>query len=113
MNLSQEQQIFSQQIALLIIRANSMGVNLTFGEAWRTKEQQAIYVKEGKSKTMDSNHLRRLAVDFNFFIEGKLYYRHPMISELGNYWESLDRLNRWGGHFSYFYDGAHFERNSI
>ena len=112
MKLSREQQLFSQQIALLIIRANTLGVNLTFGEAWRTKEQQAIYVKQGKSKTMDSNHLRRLAVDFNFFIEGKLYYRHPLISKLGHYWESLDRLNRWGGHFPYFYDGAHFERNS-
>lgn len=113
MNLSQEQQIFSQQIALLIIRANSMCVNLTFGEAYRTKEQQAIYVKEGKSKTMDSYHLKRLAVDFNFFIEGKLFYRHPLISQLGNYWEGLDRLNRWGGHFPYFYDGAHFERRNI
>ncbi|GBD87424.1 hypothetical protein BMS3Abin03_01356 [bacterium BMS3Abin03] len=113
MSLSKEQQVFTQHVALLITRANSMGVNLTFGEAWRTKEQQAIYVKQGKSRTMDSNHLKRLAVDFNFFIAGTLFYRHPLISELGNYWESLDRLNRWGGHFQFFYDGDHFERNII
>ena len=111
MKLSQEQQIFVQQIALLIIRANSLGVNLTFGEAYRTKEQEAIYVKEGKSKTMNSNHFRRLAIDFNFFINGELFYKHPLISQLGNYWESLDSLNNWGGHFHYFYDGGHFERN--
>ena len=111
MKLSQEQQTFVQQIAQLILRANSLGVNLTFGEAYRTKEQEAIYVKEGKSKTMNSNHLRRLAIDFNFFINGELLYRHPLISLLGNYWESLDPLNNWGGHFYHFYDGGHFERN--
>ena len=111
MKLSQEQQVFVQQVAQLILRANSLGVNLTFGEAYRTREQEAIYVKEGKSKTLNSNHLRRLAIDFNFFINGELLYRHPHISFLGNYWESLDPLNNWGGHFPHFYDGGHFERN--
>ena len=110
MNLSQEQQVFVQQVAQLILRANSLGVNLTFGEAYRTKKQQEIYVQEGKSRTMDSYHLNRLAIDFNFFIDGQLISRHPHISFLGNYWESLDPLNRWGGHFDHFYDGGHFER---
>lgn len=111
MKLSQHQQIFTQNIALLILRANTLGVNLTFGEAYRTKEQEALYVKEGKSKTMNSYHLKRLAVDFNFFIDGQLLLRHPSISLLGHYWESLDLLNNWGGHFSHFYDGGHFERS--
>ncbi len=111
MKLSQHQQTFTRNIALLILRANTLGVNLTFGEAYRTKEQEALYVKEGKSKTMNSYHLKRLAVDFNFFIGGELLLRHPSISLLGNYWESLDLLNNWGGHFNHFYDGGHFERS--
>ena len=111
MKLSQHQQVFVQQTAQLIIRANSLGVNLTFGEAYRTLEQQSIYFRDGLTRTMDSYHMTRLAVDFNFFIKGELVYRHPLISLLGNYWESLDIKNTWGGHFHRFYDGGHFERS--
>ena len=109
--LSREQQIFVQQIARLILFANSRGINLTFGEAFRTKEQQEIYFKDGRSKTMDSKHLQRLAVDFNFFINGKLTYEKEKLTELGAYWESMDVKNRWGGNFAKFCDVPHFERN--
>jgi hypothetical protein len=127
MNLSHHQQIFTQNIALLILKANSLGINLTMGEAYRTMEQQELYF-HGKSvrvedyrlelisvnkrtRTIQSNHLKRLAVDFNFFIKGVLTYTDPLVEELGKYWESLDPLNRWGGHFKDFYDAPHFERN--
>ena len=111
MTLSKHQQIFSQNIALLILRANGMGINLTFGEAYRTKYQQAEYLRTGKTKTMNSNHLKRLAVDFNFFIGGQLTYNKAALQELGDYWESIDPLNRWGGNFKSFTDTPHFERN--
>ena len=32
---------------------------------WRSPEQQEIYFKSGRSKTMNSNHLRRCAIDLN------------------------------------------------
>lgn len=111
MILSLHQQIFSQNVALLILKANSFGINLTFGEAYRTKEQQQIHLNNGKTKTMKSNHLKRLAVDLNFFIDGKLLYTHNQITNLGLYWESLDNLNRWGGKFTKIYDPNHFERH--
>ena len=127
MKLSTHQQIFSQNIALLILHANSLGVNLTFGEAYRSEDQQQLYFfgktvhpddgelqvinAKKRTRTMHSNHLKRLAVDFNFFIERKLYYKHPLITIIGEYWESLDPLNRWGGNFKSFYDAPHFERN--
>ena len=127
MKLSHHQQIFTQNIALLILKANSLGINLTMGEAYRTMEQQELYY-HGKSvrvedyrlelisvnkrtQTMQSNHLKRLAIDFNFFIKGVLTYTDPLVVVLGKYWESLDPLNRWGGHFKNFYDAPHFERN--
>ncbi len=40
--------------------------------------------------------MKRLAVDFNFFIRGKLFYKHPLIAQIGNYLASSDKLNRWG-----------------
>ena len=127
MKLSRHQQIFTQNIALLILKANSLGVNLTFGEAYRTIEQQELYYfgksirvedrglelisAKKRTNTMQSNHLKRLAIDFNFFIKGVLTYTDPLVVVLGKYWESLDPLNRWGGHFKNFYDAPHFERN--
>lgn len=125
MSLSQSQQVFTQNIAKLILRANSLGINLTFGGAYRTKDQQYLYFNgktislEGKliettphSWTMQSNHRRRLAVDFNFFIDGNLTYdaKHPDLIILGKYWESLDKVNRWGGFWTRP-DTDHFEMN--
>ena len=109
--LSTEQQIFTQNISQLILKANSLGINLTFGEAFRTEYQQREYLRTGKSKTMNSNHLKRLVVDFNFFINGRLVWEHPLITELGEYWESINEKNRWGGNFKNFKDTPHFERN--
>ena len=127
MKLSRHQQIFIQNLALLILKANCLGINLTLGEAYRTIEQQELYFygksirvedrelelisAKKRTQTMASNHLKRLAIDFNFFIQHQLVYKHPLIDELGAYWESLDPLNRWGGHFKNFYDAPHFERN--
>jgi len=111
MGLSQEQQIFVSHVARLILFANSKGVMLTFGEAYRTKEQQEIHVKNGASKTMLSKHLDRLAIDFNFFINGQLVYEKEKLTEIGAYWESLDIKNRWGGNFKSILDVPHFERN--
>ena len=54
-------------------------------------------------------HLKRLAVDFNFFVNGKLTYNRVTIAPLGDYWESLNPLNKWGGHWKKFIDVPHFE----
>ena len=111
MKLSQQQQIFSKHIARLIHHADLLGIDLTFGEAFRTDFQQKEYFRTKKSKTMHSNHLKRLAVDFNFFIDGTLFYEHELITKLGAYWESIDPFNRWGGNFKSIKDTPHFERN--
>ncbi len=111
MKLSLHQQKFTTDVNKLITKATELGIGLTFGEAYRTKFQQKEYMRTGKSHTMNSNHLRRLAVDFNFFIYGKLTYNRVTLQELGDYWESLDTMNRWGGNFKSFTDTPHFERN--
>jgi len=110
MGLRQEQSAFLLDICKLIQFATEQGIELTGGELYRTIEQQKIYFDTGKSKTMNSNHLKRLAIDFNFFKDGKLTFDRQLLQPLGDYWASLHPKNRWGGNWK-FVDMAHFERN--
>jgi len=119
MKLSEKQRIFTRNIAKLIAYAyDELCFELTFGEAFRTNEQQLIYVQSGRSKTMDSNHMKRLAVDFNVFKNGNLTYDWKDIKPLGDYWETLHPQNRWGGDWNKndvkdgFIDTPHFEMNA-
>lgn len=125
MKLSEKQRLFTLDVARLILKAEELGIGLTFGEAHRTTSQQWLYyngktinITEGviadstkKSWTMNSKHLSRLAVDFNFFVDGELTYGGDKVEELGDYWESLDAKNEWGGHWD-SYDVCHFQRNT-
>jgi len=115
MSLNREQSLFMQQVAELIRKAPEFGLLVTGGELYRTAEQQAIYVRDGRSKTSSSQHLKRLAIDLNFFRQGtdgtlQLVYSGDDIRHLGAFWESLDPANRWGGNWTSFKDVPHFER---
>lgn len=105
-----EQAYFLLDVARLIAWCAENGWVVTGGELWRTPEQQAIYVQTGRSQTMQSNHLRRCAIDLNFFRDGQLVQSREQIAPVGAYWESLNPKNRWGGNFSSFKDIPHFER---
>lgn len=106
----EEQADFLQDVALLIQKAREMGFLVTGGELYRTPEQQEIYLKTGRSKTMNSMHLSRRAIDFNFFKDGKLCYDKNLLAPLGKYWESLNPLNSWGGNGIKLVDTPHFSR---
>ena len=110
MSLVAEQAAFLLDAAKLIQFATQEGFVVTGGELARTPEQQAIYVKTGRSKTMNSIHLKRCAIDLNFFKDGKLIYDIKQLQIVGNYWESLHPNNSWGGNWKSFKDVPHFER---
>lgn len=105
-----EQFAFLLDVAKLINKAAELGFKITAGEMYRTPEQQQIYVKIGRSKTMNSLHMVRRAVDLNFFVNGNLTYDKATIAPLGAYWESLHPLNSWGGNGSRLVDTPHFSR---
>ena len=84
---------------------------ITGGELFRTPEQEQIYVDSGRSRTMNSNHLRRLAIDLNFIQNGQIISDKETLQKYGDYWKSLNPINRWGGEFSTIYDPGHYERN--
>jgi len=115
MKLSDHQQLFTRNIAKLISYAHLMGFGLSFGHAWRSPEEQQRLFDQGLSRTHASQHLSRLAVDFNVFLAGRLCLEWSTIKILGDYWESLHPDNRWGGDWNGnelqdgFIDCPHFE----
>lgn len=111
MSLVAEQDKFTRDIVALLQYAHAHAYTVTLGEAWRTPEQQQIYIRTGRSMTAKSQHLKRLAIDLNIFREGRLLATFDEIEPLGAFWESLDAKNRWGGRFKRLVDCPHFERN--
>ena len=130
MSLVKEQWEFMKDVRKLLEYIEQQGWIVTGGELWRPPFTQEYYVKIGRSKTMNSMHLKRLAIDLNFFkpiteeeakeiksgvvkVDGKYYvltWKVEDIEPFGRYWESLNPKNRWGGHFKTFKDVPHFER---
>ncbi len=106
MRLGEMQRLFTKNIGLLIAWSYREGYELTFGEAFRTAEQAAIYAKQGKGSSR-SVHMVRLAVDFNLFIDGVYQTKSEAYAPLGEFWKKLHPMNRWGGDFR-MRDGNHF-----
>lgn len=109
MSLREKQSLFAINLARLIIFTYEKGFELSLGEAWRTPEQQRIYLRRGLTKTSHSRHMDRLAIDLNLFKNGKYLTATSDYQELGDYWKTLHPDNRWGGDFTSLSDGNHFE----
>lgn len=88
-------------------------VDFGITEGLRTKERQEQLVAEGKSQTLNSKHLRGMAVDVVAYVDGKVSWdkqHYQTIAEA--FKQAADELNvsiRWGGNFKSFFDGPHFE----
>lgn len=110
MSMVDEQSAFLLDVCKLVNFATERGLVVTGGELARTTEQQAIYVKTGRSKTMNSIHIKRCAIDLNFFKDGQLCYDIEALKPVGEFWESLNQKNQWGGFWKSFKDVPHFQR---
>lgn len=109
MTLQEKQFYFPRLLVKLLQYAWSEGYEVTWGEAYRTPEQAAWNAQHGTG-IKNSLHTKRLAVDLCLFrkdLDGNWEYQTKTgeYELLGQYWESLDPLCRWGGHFG---DGNHF-----
>lgn len=112
MELWQKQALFCFNVSKLITYIQSQGHACTLGEAWRTLEQAVRYAQENKG-IVDSLHCKRLAIDLNLFTaDGKYLDDTESHKQYGEYWESLDSKNRWGGRFKRE-DGNHYEMQDI
>ena len=90
--LREKQSRFVRLVALLLIEADRLGYEVTFGDA---------YAKSGHMK--GSLHYIRLAIDLNLFKKGKYLKNTDDHILLGKYWESIG--GAWGGRFG---DGNHY-----
>ena len=90
--LNEKQFEFTSKIARLILYAESLGYNLTFGDA---------YAKDGHM--IGSFHYKRLAVDFNLFRDGEYLKETEDHREIGEYWKKIG--GTWGGDWD---DGNHY-----
>ena len=107
MTLRQKQSTFSRLVASLILRAYREGFEVTFGEAWRSREEAARLAALGKG-IKASLHMQRLAVDLNLFKDGKYLTTTEAHQPLGEWWEALSTSEYqccWGGRFG---DGNHY-----
>lgn len=99
MALGLRQAQFTLAAAKLIAFAAGAGLIVKVQEWQRDLETQKRYVAEGFSKTMDSRHLDRLAVDLYILdAQGAPVTNMELYRALGVFWESLG--GRWGGRFN-------------
>jgi peptidoglycan L-alanyl-D-glutamate endopeptidase CwlK len=111
MSLSDEQYQFAKDFSRLMwwLTKHPKVTKFTIGEVERTLYQQRRYVEQGKSWTLDSNHLKKKAGHLNVWIDGELTWEKEDLQFIGDYWESLDEKNQWGGNWKNT-DTPHYER---
>lgn len=138
MTLSEKQRLFHRLLTDLQVWGYAQGYEFTFGEAMRSDEQAEInYIgpsgrdavaqliergfpklaarlrNNGKTKSPSYTvHQDCLAVDLKLFINGIWQSDTEAYRPLGEKWESMHTLCRWGGRFN---DGNHFsfEHNGV
>ena len=116
MSLSDQQWEFTKDLSklLVFIVSHPRVTKCSIGEAWRQQEWQNMLVEKGYSLTKNSRHLVKLAIDLYFWIDGIFIDNKreniERLADIGAYWESLDKYNKWGGHYKTFCDLNHFER---
>lgn len=105
MTLRQKQSKFAHMVALLILHAEQLGYEITFG---RAAASEAANKADGGIP--NSLHRQRLAVDLNLFKGGRYLSSSSSHEPLGIYWESIG--GTWGGRFN---DGNHYslEHNGV
>ena len=110
--LRPQQTEFAGNLAKLISYAMTLpNYAITIGEVERTKEQQAIYVAKGLSKTSNSKHLIRLAADLFVFINGEYRTDRSAYQPLADYWKTLHPRNVSGCDWGWDYN--HFQQNPL
>jgi len=105
MTLGEKQRLFAKLLPGLINQAHQMGYEVTLGDAYRDPRLHGHIGEKKAYGHRNSCHKLRLAQDLNLFKDGAYLDETEDHRELGEWWESLHPLCRWGGRFN---DGNHY-----
>lgn len=79
----------------------------------RSLSEQKRLFAQGKTKTLNSYHLRGKAVDIAIIVNKKITWNFELYKEVANHIkEAAKKLGyriTWGGDFKTFKDGVHFQ----
>lgn len=103
MTLRQRQVQFARLVARLLMQAESLGYEVTLGDAYRDPRLHGEIGERKGYGHPKSCHKLRLAIDLNLFVDGA--YRADTAShrKLGEWWELQG--GSWGGRFE---DANHY-----
>lgn len=105
MTLRQQQSQFAVMAARLILHAESLGYEVTLGDAFRDPRLHGeMGVRRGYGAP-NSFHKQRLAIDLNLFKNGRYLAGTEAHRPLGEWWEQNG--GTWGGRFKNP-DGNHY-----
>lgn len=101
-------------LAMVIEKAiTSSPYDFAVAEGLRSPTRQQRLVDEGKSKTLNSRHLTGHAVDIVVLIDGEACWDFDKYKEVADHIkevaEELAIPIKWGGDWTTFRDGPHFE----
>ena len=105
MKLGDKQRLFAKLLPGLINKAHLLGCEVTLGDAYRDPRLHGEIGEKKAYGHRNSCHKLRLAIDLNLFRGGKFLTQTNDHKALGDWWESLHPLCRWGGRFN---DGNHY-----
>lgn len=128
MTQQQQQHKFAIMVAKLILKAEELDYEVTFGDAWaqdlndvwdflnnlvknhdKDRSRDILYMSRLRDTVRKalhrraSFHYRRLAIDINLFKDGIYLRKTEDHKPLGDYWQSLG--GTWGGAWD---DGNHY-----
>ena len=105
--LSSKQIKFALNVSRLIRYAHILKIPVKITCLYRTPKQQKYLYDTGKSKTLNSYHLKGLAIDLAIIRGGKAIWSRESFEPLGRYWADEIR-GVWGGDWK-FKDCPHFQ----
>ena len=99
------------RVATLALQLSPVDFGIT--EGVRTLERQKQLVKAGASRTLKSKHLEGKAIDVVAYVDGKVAWDWPLYEKIAKAFKQaaaeLDVNIKWGGDWTTFKDGPHFE----
>jgi len=115
--LGNAQRAFARDFTKLQVFILAQGYEFTYGDLYRDPRVHGQQGEKGSYSASKSAHKQKCAGDLNFFLNGKYLTDTEDYKFAGDYWKSLDPMNKWGGDFgattnrpNLGADGNHFSR---